>query len=138
MSKLPEEWEQQLKEKPFEGMNFTPQMQKKVEQRLGGYQPKRKRYKILAYAAVLLPVMAMLLWFGYSGLEPGKLAGRITPLVSEAPPPRETGAADFSPLPPAIAKAFQAMIMRLASAAFIMLKSLSLLLKTKGLKYRSR
>ncbi|AIQ40959.1 DUF4850 domain-containing protein [Paenibacillus sp. FSL R5-0912] len=99
MSKLPEEWEQQLKEKPFEGMNFTPQMQKKVEQRLGGYQPKPKRYKVLAYAAVLLPVMAMMLWFGYSGLEPGKLAGRLTPLVSEAPQPLETGAADFSPAP---------------------------------------
>lgn len=71
MSKVPDEWEQQLKKKPFKDSHFSPQMQQRVEQRLGGH--RRRRFMPFAYAAVLLPVIALVLWFGYSSLEPGKL-----------------------------------------------------------------
>ena len=64
MSKQPEDWEKQLKEKPFAGKHFTAQMQRNVEQRLG--EPAPRKLRSWKYAAALIPLLAIVLVIGYS------------------------------------------------------------------------
>ncbi|MNC06708.1 hypothetical protein D3C75_542290 [compost metagenome] len=84
MSRKPEDWEKELKEKPFDGTHFTAQMRQNVEKRLEDPQPKR--FRGWRYAAVLLPLAAMFVWLGYSRLEPGQPTGSsiaaVTPAVT--------------------------------------------------------
>ncbi|KWX83457.1 hypothetical protein AMQ83_31280 [Paenibacillus riograndensis] len=97
MSKIPEEWEKQLKQKPFDNTHFTAQMRENVENRLG--DPGPKPFKGWRYAAVLLPLAAVILWFGFSSLKPGPPAGSPAAAVMPAvtPQPQESGNMDVIP-----------------------------------------
>ncbi|OKP94305.1 DUF4850 domain-containing protein [Paenibacillus sp. P46E] len=99
MSTSPEDWEKQLKEKPFDGTQFTPQMRRNVEEHLRIQQPKR--FRSWGYAAVLLPLAVIILWLGYSSWEPGKSAessiAAVTPAVTPAVNSQDNGMLEDAP-----------------------------------------
>ncbi|WP_342565694.1 DUF4850 domain-containing protein [Paenibacillus sp. FSL R7-0345] len=64
MSKLPQDWEQQLKEKPFTGKHFTGQLQQNVNERLDN--PPARKLHGWTYAAALLPLLMLIVVIGYS------------------------------------------------------------------------
>ncbi|MNB80767.1 hypothetical protein D3C75_275340 [compost metagenome] len=64
MSKLPQDWEKMLQEKPFAGSRFSKQLQQKVHDRLPGPLPRKLRAR--TYAALVLPLLVLVLLIGYS------------------------------------------------------------------------
>jgi len=69
------EWEDQLKEKPFAGNHFTPQMQRRVEERLNG--KPRSTFRKWAYAAAIGLFLGGIIWIGgvYEGNGPQQAYG---------------------------------------------------------------
>ncbi|WP_379153590.1 DUF4850 domain-containing protein [Paenibacillus sp. sgz5001063] len=95
MSTSPEDWEKQLKEKPFDGTQFTPQMRQNVEERLR--TQRHKRVRSWSYAIVLLPLTVICLWLGYNSWEPGKPAASPLAAVTPSITPQDNGKPENAP-----------------------------------------